>query len=257
MSPHPRRRVQVLTCGVVVGLLVITAAGCTRSPDPVTHLPQCREGTSTQAKVQMSSHVYGISDTVTVRLPACSVQPTPVLFLLHGAGADRTQWEDVGIFAADARVLLVIPDATSAYRCGGECGPDLATYLLDEITPQLVDAGYEPGPMAIGGISRGGSLAFSVVAERPDTFVALGAHSPAGVPAPTLTAVLDDAFPVWVDIGSHDSLLPGFTALADAFSTREDSSEIHYFPGGHDRDYWRSNMPAYLAWYESRLGVGA
>jgi enterochelin esterase-like enzyme len=227
---------------------------------PSKPLTPCRTNATEDHDLVVHSSVYQTDQRVKVHLTPCaagSERPLPVLYLLHGAGADETQWPDVGAStAADAAVVhgsfppavIVIPDAKPAYTCT-DCQADLTTHLLREIEPRLAAyARIDTGHRAIGGISRGGGLALSVAANHPDDFVAVGGHSPVDVPETELD-VLAVRLPVYLDVGRNDSLVGSAEQMAEHLKLRGGNVQLTVNRGGHDRPYWRAYTPAYLDFY--------
>lgn len=212
----------------------------------------------------VDSAAFDSADRVSVHFTPCTLDqstPNAIIYLLHGAGADETQWPDVGIFAAaDAAVLdgtlpptiLVAPDAAD-FTCKG-CSADLLSHLVDEIEPAVEHmAPVDPNRRAIGGISRGGALALQVAAVAPGDFVALGAHSPANAPEPALIAIADARLPVRFDAGADDSLARASERMAALIDDHGGHAQIEVGPGRHDRDYWRSQASTYIAFYAPYL----
>lgn len=212
----------------------------------------------------VDSAKFDSTDRVSVHFTPCTLDqstPNAIIYLLHGAGADETQWPDVGIFAAaDAAVLdgtlpptiLVAPDAAD-FTCKG-CSVDLLSHLIDEIEPAVEHmAPVDPTRRAIGGISRGGALALQVAAVAPGDFVALGAHSPANAPEPALIAIADAHLPVRFDAGADDSLARASERMAALIDDHGGQAQIEVGPGRHDRDYWRSQAATYIAFYAPYL----
>ena len=253
-------------------LSIVACAGsattvASSSPPPTTaeSVPSdppgtCRSSVTKNHDLVVPSTVYQTDQRVKVHLTPCasgSERALPVLYLLHGAGADETQWPDVGAFTAvDAAVMagsfppavIVIPDAKPAYSCT-DCQADLTTHLLNEIEPRLATyAQIDTGRRAIGGISRGGGLALSVAAHHPADFVAVGGHSPVDVPESDLD-VLADHLPVYLDVGRNDSLVGSTEQMAEYLKLRGGNVQLTVNPGSHDRPYWRAHTPAYLDFY--------
>ena len=237
-------------------------------PDPTGSTldpTQCAMPRPIDEVVEVRSSVFETTDRVSVHFTPCSVdQPTPnaIVYLLHGASADETQWPDVDIFtAADAAVMngtmppsiLVAPDAAPAYACRS-CADDLLTHLVDEIEPVIArTAPVDPARRAIGGISRGGGLALDVAGLAPADFVAVGAHSSVEASDSALAAIAAARLPVRFDVGDDDGLAGASHHMTESITTNGGRSELVVGIGGHDRAYWRSEADAYIAFYASHL----
>jgi len=196
-----------------------------------------------------------------VYLPACyeadPYRRFPVVFLLHGAGTDASQWPAIGVAtAADALVssgqippmILVMPD-------GGPSMPDsLARDLVDGLVP-WADRTFrtlgDPADRAVGGISRGGRVALLAAAADPGVFAGVGAHSPAvGARDDAVAARLDQrAGPIRFDVGARDSLRAGVEHFASQVRAAGGSADLVEAQGGHNRAYWRAHVVDYLRFY--------
>jgi len=196
-------------------------------------------------------------------LPPCYRQDVtrlyPVLYLLHGARADDTQWPDLNAAVdADALILhhsvapfvIVMPDGD--YRNG----EDYAAFVQMDLMPkveQTMRVERTTDGRAIGGLSMGGYWALRLALERPDLFSAVGGHSPV-----TNAALLSDASPGWqrlriyLDVGQDDSLAQAVMNFAAALKARGVAPEVHFNPGNHTRPYWRSHTSEYLQFYASK-----
>jgi enterochelin esterase-like enzyme len=182
----------------------------------------------------------------------------PVLYLLHGAGADHTQWPDLNV-APDADTLIaqhsivplvvVMPDGD--YRPDA----DYTAFVLRDLMPhieQTTRVARDRQGRAIGGISLGGHLALTIALAHPDLFSTVGGHSPvtdlalAGglTPTPTLSTLR-----VYLDVGQDDPLAPGVQAFAAALQAHGLKPAFHLYPGVHNRTYWRAHTAEYLAFY--------
>jgi len=113
----------------------------------------------------------------------------PVLYLLHGAGGNETDWTDAGAAEqiTDGRPLIVVmPDGGEAgwytnWSNGGAGGPPAwERYHVRELIP-LIDRRFRTVAArrgrAIAGLSMGGFGAFSYAARHPDLFAAAASYS--------------------------------------------------------------------------------
>jgi enterochelin esterase-like enzyme len=262
----------MVVCGLVVVMGCASsdtelAASSTTSiaavPDVVLPVT-CAVAEPFDLSLDVDNLAFGTTSRVSVHFSPCAVdQPTPnaIIYLLHGAGADETQWSDVDMFgAADAAVLdgtmppsvLVAPDV-NAFTCKG-CEADLLSHLIDEIEPAIERvAPIDTSRRAIGGISRGGAMALEVAGLAPDDFVAVGAHSPANAPEPALTAIAEAGLPVRFDVGHDDGLAGASEKMARFIQAADGSVELVVGQGRHDRAYWRSQAATYIRFYADHL----
>jgi S-formylglutathione hydrolase FrmB len=113
----------------------------------------------------------------------------PVLYLLHGAGADYRAWTQYGnteAITARAKMIVVMPDGgtdgwyTDWYISGKPVQPRWETYHVRELVP-WVDATYRTiatrRGRAVAGLSMGGFGALSYAARHPRTFAAAASFS--------------------------------------------------------------------------------
>ena len=200
-----------------------------------------------------------------VYLPACYVRDPerrfPVVFLLHGAGADASQWPAIGLAttADDLITSGAIPPMIVVMPDGGATMPDeLAADLVDRLVP-WADQTYrtlaDSADRAVGGISRGGRVALLAVAMHPGVFSGVGGHSPAVGPSDDAIAarLSGQSGPIRLDVGAKDALRPGVEHFASRVKTAGGSADLVEAPGGHNRTYWQSHTSEYLRFYASLL----
>jgi enterochelin esterase-like enzyme len=193
-------------------------------------------------------------------LPPCygadATRVYPVLYLLHGARADYTQWPDLNVkpeadrLTANKHVapfVVVMPDGD--YRPG----EDYAAFVLRDLMPHsesTLQVGRDRTQRAIGGLSAGGDWALYLALTHPETFGAVAAHSAVAEEAPKLLgAQAQHDLRIYLDVGSTDPLRPGMEALAATLRAKQFALVFHIYPGGHDRPYWRSLTAEYLSFY--------
>jgi S-formylglutathione hydrolase FrmB len=186
-----------------------------------------------------------------------------VVYLLHGAGTDETQWAAIGTQIAldglpatvsNRSVAVVLPDLPSAYDVALD-----SVALIGDVVPSVEACLSRPldrSNRAVGGISRGGQLALAVAAEHPNLFGAVGGHSPV-VPGDQTDALARElatsGLRVWLDVGTHDALRPTAVGLANRLAELGAPAELHVWPGQHDRAYWSAHVRDYLNWYAQQI----
>lgn len=273
------RRVTLAAVATIVAA-VCFAAACARTgqptaPDRDTEMPVSTTAAPPDINDTAAPLTCGdttgrdVNDTVAghaviVHLPPCydtTQSQYPVLVLIHGAGADETQWPDVGaLSAADdlaisgaiAPVIVVIPDVNRS------ADTEAVDSFVENDLLQWVDSTYRSMPdaahRAVGGISRGGGAALRIAAYRPDLFSVVGGHSPAIGSTPPDLAERLDAYDgaIWLDVGHDDSLAGSTRQLAEDLDQRGTKATLYVNPGEHDRPYWRSQVRDYLTFYAAR-----
>ncbi len=250
-------------CGGTPDLQKVSAASTTAAPQRAT--PAKPAGPCAAMKGNTDT-VEVAGQPVAVHLPACyasSGVPYPVIYLVHGAGADQTQWLDVGAATASDEltrtgatkpVILVMPDVDRL------SGAEADRYLADQLVPSI-DRRYrtiaDAAHRAVGGISRGGGTALRVAAARPDLFSVVGGHSPAtGVVSKELIRGLRHySGKIWLDVGTDDNLAGATTSLDKQLRAAGIEDHLELNPGGHERPYWRKHTPDYLTFYGTHLGA--
>ena len=259
--------------GVVIGLLalVVLVAGATvatsapSGPGPVRVQP-----------FTLHSKLLQRDFREILLLPAGRSRGRELLVFLHGYTqpvAEAGDWMKPGLRALGDRapVVLLVDDGelTSWWhdRASGKWG----SYVLQEaIKAALARTGADPHRVAIGGISMGGFGALDLARLAPGRFCAVGAHSPAVLPAQfasSLGAFDNQAdfarhdllslaaktrlyrIPVYLDVGRADDLLYPDTTFADAVRAHGTKITFRLVPGGHSG--WAARMQTYLRWYAS------
>ena len=214
----------------------------------------------------------------------------PVLYMLHGAGGDYTEWPRYGLHGAAnslmqsgeiAPMIIVMPQGDLGYWVNGlsGAGEAWADYLLLDLLPHI-ETKYRtvasPQGRAIGGISRGAFGAFYLALKYPRVFGAVGLHSPAlgeyaDLQAPAIPEERFEEYDpsalarskdlsrlpaVYLDIGREDDWLPGAELLHEILLARGFSHIFEEFEGGHSGAYWESMESTYLRFYDMALRTG-
>jgi enterochelin esterase-like enzyme len=262
MGAHRSRRPRVGVAGAVFGPVLIplvvaaTVLGSSACSDQRLDAAQrCRTGVGRDLRSRVDGR------DVAVHLPPCyDARPRdryPVVYLLHGSGADETMWTDLG---ADRRaddlersrqippVILVQPDF------GADPGAVIARRLVDRVVP-WVDTHWRTVPdgahRAVGGISLGASGALRAAAGRPGVFAGVGAVSPVlgGSTAAVVAGLGEQQLPVLVVVGSADPWRDRALALAERLRAAGARVRLVDRTGGHDRGFWSRQVDAGLRFY--------
>ena len=210
----------------------------------------------------------------------------PVLYMLHGAGGNYTEWSDSFlpeqidrmIVADEVQPMIVVmpDDGESTYYANWDNGPRWGDYITDDVV-NTIDQRYRTltsaSDRAIGGLSMGGLGALNLAMQHPDVFGVVGSHSPSVrlTPDPALWFLtgqnfLDnnpiwlsthatglDALKIWLDVGTDDIWLPNIEAVHTALASDGLQVDWHEFPGRHEAEYWIEHVPDYLRFYSSAL----
>ncbi len=152
----------------------------------------------------------------------------PVLYLLHGATGDHTNWtteSDLAELTADLDLLVVMPDGGSDgwysdWWNEGEGGvPAWETFHLDEVR-EIIERDWQAGEeRSIAGLSMGGYGAMHYATAHPELFAAVASFS--GVVDPVGGGFRGD-YRLWGDPleqadvwAAHDPV-----AMAEAFADK-------------------------------------
>jgi enterochelin esterase-like enzyme len=221
--------------------------------------------------LSVASTVYNRPVAASVYLPPCYDQlpgPLPVIYLLHGANTDETQWPDVGVQAAADGIIaqggrpFVVVMPGGPYQNDG----DYEAFVLHDVLPGIeaqLRVSQAGSGRAIGGISLGGYWALKTGFEHPDLFAAVGGHSPvttrsAGPDDPAALASSAAGLGrlrITLDVGDMDSLRASTEQLAGELQTRGLAVTLSVNPGGHNRPYWRAHTAEYLRFYVDALST--
>jgi enterochelin esterase-like enzyme len=114
----------------------------------------------------------------------------PVLYMLHGMGGRRAEWQEFGLFgAAEALMaageidpfLIVLPQGDQGYWLDQYDGPKWGTHVAADLVRE-VDARYRTLPertaRAVGGMSMGALGALQLGINHAGVFGVVGAHTP-------------------------------------------------------------------------------
>ncbi len=230
-----------------------------------------RENFSEVARENLRFRVY---------LPPCYIESQvrfPYVILLHGAGFDENQWDDIGVDEAlDQAIRLgVLGPMILVMPYWGQIGqlnqfppdPSYETVILEELLPTIErdfctinNRDYR----AIGGISRGGFWAYSIAMRHPDIFGSVGGHSAF---FPDNTALVPPAFNplelalnssfleeanlrMYLDNGASDSAGPSQQRFSSRLTERGIPHQYVINPiGEHDNSYWSEHVDEYLTFY--------
>lgn len=237
---------------------------------------------------ELRSHTYYspiLSQTLRYRvyLPPCYTdsQAYPMLILLHGSNRTDEHWQLLGIQPTlDALirsktiqpVVVLMPFGTwIANENRFEGSMTWSNVLMSDFIPhaeQTYSLQSERIYRAIGGISRGGFWAFNVGMRFPESFGAIGGHSPffdeghfpqaynplwLAVNAPDLKRLH-----LWLDRGENDYAQLGIDLMHTRLSAQGIFHEYALVPEGEHQDaYWSGQLETYLRWYDQTWGQEA
>lgn len=263
-------------------------SNATHEPDPKgteTHVPDSRpspsessgplnsrEAALCSAPGSQLSVLYVDSSILARRVPfslylppcyeADSARLYPVLYLLHGANADHTQWPDLQIQTdADSLIARGTTAPFVVVMPGGDYrdGEDYGAFVLRDLIPYVersIHVATAREDRAIGGLSQGGYWALDLALSHPELFSAVGGHSPAtGSGLSDLLRSNQDSelnkVRIYLDVGDEDPLASGVAAFDAALQAHGLAPIFHVYPGAHNRPYWRSHTAEYLEFFSA------
>jgi enterochelin esterase-like enzyme len=267
--------VKRLGCVAIAGLglmLALAGAVLVTQSNAATSVA-CQETSGALISATVPSQHYGSDVPITIYLPPCYAsqqQPLPVIYLLHGANADQTQWPDLRVrpsadaIIAEGHAPFVVVMPGGDYRNNLDYG----AFVLDDLLPAIEQHYHVRATgsgRAIGGLSMGGYWALKLAFQHPSMFVAVGGHSPVVSLQQALQQALRQAqgdpldlartadglnrLHIQLDAGMSDDLRFGAAQLADVLVARSVPVSFAVHPGGHNRPYWRSHTEEYLRFY--------
>lgn len=200
-------------------------------------------------------------------VPSGAADGVPVLVLLHGRGADRTDLFGLRR-ALPPTWAIVAPDAPfpgapwgygpgrAWYQYLGRNRPEPESFLrslaaIDELLaalPQIL--GHEPGPIALGGFSQGGTVSLGYALTRPGAVAHIINFSGFLADHPDVHATSEtvDRTRFFWGHGTDDPAIPFPLAVEGRAQLREAGADLttHDYPIGHWID--AQELEAMAAW---------
>lgn len=254
-------------------------------PDPPVGFNQIRENIphGKLADVQYDSKTLSTLREMRIYTPPgyTADRKYPVLYLLHGIGADKGQWTDwcqadniIDNLIADGKVepmIMVFPncdanltvaqkaDSTRSGRVDNFNGYRLPfeNDLLNDIIP-YVEANYsvytDQEHRALAGLSMGGGQSLNVGMYHIDTFAYVGGFSSApntnmfgGMYSdtefvPDLNAAKKDLKLLWVGCGNKDGLIRVSQKVHQYLKEKGVNHIWHVDSNAHDNTEWDNNL---------------
>jgi len=217
-----------------------------------------------------------------------SQQEYPVVYLLHGAGGDFTQWmgmkPELKDYADQYELIIVCPDGGStSWYFDSPVDPSMRyeTYITTELV-NYIDENYRTldhsNGRAITGLSMGGHGALYLSIRHPEIWGAAGSTSggvdirpfPNGWDLPqrlgkyadhpnnwednTVINMVDDLarsdLALIFDCGVDDFFFDANQRLHEALLLKDIPHDYTVRPGKHDADYWIDAIPYHLLFFD-------
>jgi putative tributyrin esterase len=171
---------------VWVAVIVVTAVFCLNPTAQGQELPTVLP--MNVKIVHFPSATLAEERAMLVMLPVdydTAVRRYPVLYLLHGADADITDWvrgTNLSEYASHHQLIIVTPDACRSWYVNSVANPKAHydDYIMKDVigyTDKNFRTIPEPFARAIAGVSMGGFGALLLGLEHHDQFAAIGSFS--------------------------------------------------------------------------------
>jgi len=178
-------------------------------------------------------------------VPQTSEPPTPVLYLLNGAGADAFSWTTGADLqeAADQFDMIIVSLASGQYPyrdVPGDSSQSYESYVLEIV--KIVDDNYDTGKTrnlrGIGGISLGGIGAIYIASRHSGKFISVtslsGTHDIDYMPSLNGLENLN----LRIDVGYGDENISNFRYFNQLLIENNIEHEYNEYPGGHNWAFW-------------------
>jgi S-formylglutathione hydrolase FrmB len=218
----------------------------------------------------------GIKTNWVIAMPPGQTKMLRPVIALHGKDGDANMMLDCGVDDALAQLVAAgkppfavvgVDGGASSYWHRRSNGEDSGTMVIEELLPMLSSMGMDTSRVGFLGWSMGGYGALLLGARLgPARTAGICAISPAlymsywgcapgafdGVDDWTRNTVVGlpvlSSIPVRVDCGIGDRY---FFSSSQFVSQLKKKPAGSFSPGGHDMDYWRTQLPGELAWMAS------
>ncbi|BCI55307.1 hypothetical protein NIIDNTM18_45850 [Mycolicibacterium litorale] len=264
-----RRTVLRLAAGAAAGAAgahALAAAGMSGAVPPAPAAPTYLTGSF------VSAARGGVPTNWAIARPPGQTGALRPVIALHGKGADAAQVMAGGVEQGLAQTVaaglppfaVVAVDGGGSYWHRRTSGEDSGAMVLDELLPMLSEQGLDTSRVGFLGWSMGGYGALLLGARLgPARTAAICAVSPAlwtsaGATAPGAFDGADDyaansvwglpefaSIPIRIDCGTSD---PFASATRQFIAQLPTPPAGGFSPGGHDGEFWSSQLPAEISW---------
>lgn len=214
----------------------------------------------------------GISTNWAIARPPGQTKPLRPVIALHGKGSDASSVMAGGVEQGLAQAVdaglppfaVVAVDGGGSYWHKRASGEDAGAMVLDELIPMLGDQNLDTSRVAFLGWSMGGYGALllggrlgpartaAICAVSPALWLSSGAAAPGAFDGPDDFAANSvfgmpalASIPIRVDCGDSD---PFYAATKQFVAQLPNRPAGGFSPGGHNAEFWSSQLPAELTW---------
>ncbi len=291
-------RIQLL---LVIAMTLASGPSCnaaTKSRTSASHRTETATVRATADTVEVMSRKMGRAIKNVVTVPSAYYAATsssvryPVLYLLHGAYGDYSNWskkKDLHAIADRYGVIIVCPDGQDSWYFDSPIDPKMQfeTYVSQELV-SYVDSHYrtlaQKEMRAIAGLSMGGHGAMWLGLRHPDVFNSIGCMSggvditkfPGKWHIPDRLGNYDDNKEVWAShsvINLVPTIKPGQNIIIDdgyddffyevnlnlhkALLDHKIPHDFTIRPGRHSWDYWCNSLDYQMLFFDKAFKAAA
>jgi len=214
----------------------------------------------------------GANTNWAIARPPGQTQPLRPVIALHGKGSDASTVMAGGVEQGLAQAVdaglppfaVVAVDGGGSYWHKRSSGEDSGAMVLDELIPMLGNQNLDTSRVAFLGWSMGGYGALllggrlgagrtaAICAVSPALWLSSGAAAPGAFDGPDDFAANSvfgmpalASIPIRVDCGDSD---PFYAATKQFVAQLPHPPAGGFSPGGHNPEFWSSQLPAELTW---------
>lgn len=241
------------------------------------------------ANIRLFSQALGMCVSCNVILPQYrdpdAARPVPVLWLLHGAYGNYSDWlrrTNIERYAAPYGLAVVMPSAHNSFYVDMDHGQKFYTYIAEElpaVLPKMLRLSTRREDQFIAGLSMGGAGSLMIGLSKPEQYAAIGCLSAGkmdGISAGAMLEkrrlafgeglhehtyqdpfhcarlILQEGLPrprIFHACGSEDFLVDSAREVRDFFSSLPDHPFDYRYvesPGAHSWDFWDAHIKEFI-----------
>jgi len=268
-QPRTSQAMPISTASTPVPLAPVPTAPLEPAPSPS---PATEAAPTMTTGSFVSAARGGIATNWAIARPPGQTKPLRPVIALHGKGTDASSVMAGGVEQGLAQAVnaglppfaVVAVDGGGSYWHKRASGEDAGAMVVDELIPMLDTQRLDTSRVAFLGWSMGGYGALLLGGRLgPPRTAAICAVSPAlwlspGAAAPGAFDGPDDfsansvfgmpalaSIPIRIDCGDSD---PFYAATKQLIAQLPNPPAGGFSPGGHNAEFWSSQLPAELTW---------